>query len=94
MRRLYFFAPLLCLAAFAGYYTYWESTTNAATICKCTRQAPWWPCEHSDGARDARESIRRGNYVFLTYGLPVPSIRDCAAVLREDYGVTLRTVAG
>lgn len=94
MRRLYFFAPLLCLTAFAGYYAYWDSTNDAAIVCRIPRPTPWWPGEHSDGARDAEEALRRGNHILLTYGLPVASIGEYRAVLQEDYGVTLRTVAG
>lgn len=94
MRRLYFVAPLLCLTAFAGYYAYWDSTIEAAITCKIPLRSPAWPGEHSDGARDAEEALRRGSHILLTYGLPVASLEEYRTVLQEDYGVTLRTVAG
>ena len=42
----------------------------------------------------AARTRRPGWAILLTYGLPVASIGEYRAVLQEDYGVTLRTVAG
>jgi hypothetical protein len=42
----------------------------------------------------ARIDLRRGHYVFLTYGLEPPERREIARLLRERYGIELRTVAG
>lgn len=94
MRRLYVIAPLLCLSAFAGYYLYWKGTIDAPITCKIPLAALTWPGEHSDGARDAEDALRRGNHILLTYGLPAGSIEEYRAVLHDDYGVTLRTAAG
>jgi hypothetical protein len=42
----------------------------------------------------ARIDLRRGHFVFLTYGLEPPERSEIARLLRERYGIELRTVAG
>jgi hypothetical protein len=42
----------------------------------------------------ARLDLRRGHYAFLTYGLEPPERREIARLLRDRYGIELRTVAG
>jgi hypothetical protein len=46
------------------------------------------------GRYAAHLDLRRGHYIFLTFGLEPPERRVIARLLRERYGIELRTVAG
>jgi hypothetical protein len=41
----------------------------------------------------ARFDTHRGHYVVLAYGLPLPERSEYAELLRERYGIEVRTVA-
>jgi hypothetical protein len=46
------------------------------------------------GRLTAQFELKRGHYIYLTFGLEPPERREIARLLQERYGVELRTVAG
>jgi hypothetical protein len=54
----------------------------------------WSLSSSARGRFAAHLYLRRGHYIFLTFGLEPPERRVIARLLRERYGIELRTVAG
>lgn len=89
MKRIIWLIPFLAIATFAGYYHHWNSTVRATP-----RYNPLDKYKYLDGHEDAKMALARGQLVILTYGLPVHWWLEYREVLKRDYDVEMRTIAG
>jgi hypothetical protein len=66
----------------------------AIAVLLCAFLETWSLTAHLRGRLAAQLDLRQQHYTFLTYGLEPPERRVIAELLRERYGIELRTVAG
>jgi hypothetical protein len=94
MKRTLLLIPLFGVTAFASYYQYWNASLPTEPPCRKCPAEPDHELTHRDGAQDARDALARGTVLILSYGLPVACFAEYNEVLKRDYGIEERMVAG
>lgn len=95
MKRTLLLIPLFGVTAFASYYNYWNASRPTERVCKeCRDGVPDHAFVHRDGAEDARQALARGKVLILSYGLPVACFVEYNEILKRDYGIEERMIAG
>ncbi len=95
MKLIHWLVPCVGVVAFAGYYHHWDAR-HAEEIFSCPTIArdPFEEYAHRDGRREAEADLVRGMPKLLGYGLPARWTLEYAEILKRDYGVEERAVAG
>jgi hypothetical protein len=91
MKQNYLIAPLITMAAFAGYYAYWKSQPHPT---QPVESRPADPYATRDGKAEAEALIASGKLVFLESGPGVSWDAERREIARTKYGIELRRVEG
>lgn len=91
MKQNYLIAPLITMAAFAGYYVYWKSRPHPS---QQVESRPADAYAGRDGKAEAESLIASGQLVFLESGPGVSWDAERREIARTKYGVELRHVEG
>lgn len=94
MKRTLLLAPLFGVTAFASYYHYWQASLPPAPWCRECLTEPDHGLTHRNPAQDARDALARGKVLILSYGTPIECFAEYNEVLRRDYGIEERMIAG
>jgi hypothetical protein len=95
MKRTLLLVPLFGVTAFASYYQYWNASLPTMPVCQACRDGERdHVFTHRDGARDAQAALARGKVLILSHGTPVACFAEYNEILKRDYGIEERMIAG
>ena len=86
--------PLFGVTAFASYYHYWDASRPLEFRCRECETDADHAYTHRDGGHDAEDALKRGKVLILSYGTPVECFAEYNEILKRDYGIEERMVAG
>jgi hypothetical protein len=89
MKQNYLVAPLICMAAFVGYFFYYQSQPKPPKAGE-TRKADAFA--DRDGRKEGEAEFAAGKLVLIESGPQVSWDGERRAIAREKYGVELRRV--
>lgn len=96
MKRVYWLVPCIATTLFAAYYHQWSQQMfdDREYRCPTIPRTPHHEYEGRNGRNEAEADWARGTPQYLMYGLPVHWIGEFGEILKRDYGVERRAVAG
>ena len=87
MKQNYLIAPLIAMAAFAGYYVYWQSQPQARQPVVSRNADPY---ATRDGRKDAESLLAAEKLALIESGPAVSWDAERREIARTKYGVELR----
>ena len=87
VKQNYLVIPLVCMAAFAGYYFYWQSQSHGA---KAAAARVIDPFANRDGKKEAESLLADGKLVFIETGPAVSWDAERRELARSRYDVEIR----